>query len=519
MKSTIFFLTFAILSQENSSAQITFQKTIGNPGYDAARSVQQTADGGYIIAGSTNSSISAGFQDVYLVKTDIYGTLQWSKSFGAAGNDFAWTVKQTTDAGYIVTGWMASTSVQNDFDIYLVKTNSSGDTLWTKTLGGTGWDHGNAGFQTTDGGYFICGYIDDYFSFEKTDGNGNMLWEKIIGGGNGFAFSAQQTTDGGFIIAGETTSIGAGATDIYLVKTDGSGNIIWAKAYGGTGDEYGWAVQQTWDGGYIVAGNTNSFGAGMSDVYLIRTNAAGDTLWTRTYGGTDEDNGYAVRQTADHGFVVAGETQSFGAGNYDSYFLKADSAGNLLWSKTFGGANADNAKSVYQTNDGGYVLAGSVSSFGPDNDIYFIKTDSNGNSGCNETNPSTIVNTPVTVVTSQTVLLLSQGSSETHLSTSVNTGGGSATLCYNFPTEINEATSENIISLFPNPASSQLNLSLPKPEKVFLTIKNTLGETILVKSITEQTFSLDVKSFPAGIYFVTVTDEKKNTVTKKFVKL
>jgi hypothetical protein len=224
-------------------------------------------------------------------------------------------------------------------DVYLVKTSASGDTLWTRTYGGTGEDYGN---------------------------------------------SVQQTSDSGYIVAGYTNSFGAGNEDVYLVKTSASGDALWTRTYGGTGEDYGNSVQQTSDSGYIVAGWTNSFGAGGHDIYLIKTNASGDTLWTRTYGGTGGDEGYSVQQTSDGGYIIAGYTGSFGAGGWDVYLIKTNASGDTLWTSTYGGAYDDWGYSVGQTSDGGYIVAGFTDSWSGSWDVYLVKTDGNGSVGVEE---------------------------------------------------------------------------------------------------------------------------------------
>jgi len=201
-------------------------------------------------------------------------------------------------------------------------------------------------------------------------------------------YSVQQTADSGYIIAGATASFGAGHNDVYLIRTNAQGDTLWTRTYGGLGVDYGYCVRQTSDGGYIIAGITNSFGAGILEAYLIKTNALGETLWTRTYGGADEDWANSVQQTADGGYIIGGRTLSFGAGSYDVYLIKTDAAGDTLWTRTFGGTSADEGRSVRQTADGGYVIAGITSSFGAGySDVYLIKTDANGNVAIEE--PST----------------------------------------------------------------------------------------------------------------------------------
>jgi hypothetical protein len=203
----------------------------------------------------------------------------------------------------------------------------------------------------------------------------DTLWTKTYGGAdNDYGWSAKQTSDGSFIITGHTYSFGAGGYDVYLIKTNSSGDTLWTKTYGGANNDYGYSVQQTSDGGYIIAGHTGSFGAGGDNVYLIKADSSGDTLWTKTYGGTGGDHGSSVQQTSDGGYIIAGGTYSFGAGNADVYLIKADSSGDTLWTKTYGGTSSDFGRSVQQISDGEYIIAGETGSFGAgSSDVYLIK--------------------------------------------------------------------------------------------------------------------------------------------------
>ncbi|MFQ5869426.1 MAG: T9SS type A sorting domain-containing protein [Candidatus Zixiibacteriota bacterium] len=355
-------------------------RTYGGSGVDGGYSVQQTSDGGYIIAGYTDS-FGAGLQDFYLVKTDSSGDTLWTRTYGGSDHDWARSVQQTSDGGYIIAGYTGSFGAGGN-DFYLVKTDSSGDTLWTRTYGGSDHDQGLSVQQTSDGGYVIGGMTESFGAGDwdvylvKTDSSGDTLWTRNYGGSSeDHGYSVQQTSDGGYIIAGLTGSFGAGEFDVYLVKTNSSGDILWARVYGGSDSDYGVSVQQTFDGGYIVAGETRSFGAGYDDVYLVRSGPSGDTLWTRTYGGIDYDHGRSVQQTSDGGYIVAGQTRSFGAGNYNVWLLKTDSSGDTLWTRTYGGSGSDWGWSVQQTSDGGYIIAGGTSSFGAGGaDVYLIKT-------------------------------------------------------------------------------------------------------------------------------------------------
>jgi hypothetical protein len=180
-------------------------------------------------------------------------------------------------------------------------------------------------------------------------------------------------------MAGWTNSFGPSWYDILLIKTDANGNIIWAKTYGGTGADYAYSVQQTSDGGYIVAGETTSFGAGSADILLIKTDANGNIIWTKTYGRTSYDLALSVQQTSDSGYIVAG---GIGMGLGDIFLIKTDANGNIIWTKTYGGIGSDYAYSVQQTSDGGYIVAGGTYSFGAGTwDAFLVKTDANGDIG------------------------------------------------------------------------------------------------------------------------------------------
>jgi hypothetical protein len=359
-------------------AQQRWERSYGGRNDDVGYSVQQTSDGGYVIAGQT-SSFGAGGWDVWLIKTNAFGDTLWTRAYGGAGFDAGYYVQQTQDGGYIVAG--GTFSFGNGNQVYLIKTNALGDTLWTKTYGGAGDEVGLSVQQTSDTGYIVAGTSNSFGKrtqvyLIKTNSAGNTLWTRTFGGvGEDQGWPVQKTTDNGYIVTGGTKSFGNGY-QVYLIKTNASGATLWSRTYGGRGTEWGHSVQQTLDGGYIVAGYTTSFGKG-EQVYVIKTNAHGDTLWTRTYGGTGSDHGWSVQQTSDGGYIVAGKTGSFvNAGQV--YLIKTNASGDTLWSKTYGETGDDAGHAVQQTTDGGYIVAGWTYSFGNGNQVYLIKTDKNG---------------------------------------------------------------------------------------------------------------------------------------------
>ncbi len=341
-----------------------FEETCGRNvvGY----SLVETNDGGYALCGYTS--------DVYLVKTNALGYMLWNKTYGGTYDDRGHSVVQTSDGGYAIGGITSSFGAGSN-DVYLVKTDAAGSMLWNKTYGGASQDIAFSMVQTTDGGYAIGGFTHSFGAggydlyLVKTDAAGNMLWNQTYGGtSDDVGYSVVQTDDGGYAICGET------GADVYLVKTDTAGAIQWSKTYGGTGVDSGHCVVQTHDGGYAIGGLTYSFGAG-GDVYLVKTDAAGNMLWNKTYGGTNVETGYSLVQTSDGGYAISGSTYSFGAGARDVYLVKTDSLGNMQWSKTYGGTYDDIGYSLVQTWDGGYAIGGLTYSFGAgSNDVYLVKT-------------------------------------------------------------------------------------------------------------------------------------------------
>jgi hypothetical protein len=383
MKLIVLFLLILILSPI-IHAQIPdtlWTRTFGGFFNDYGNSVDISPDGGYIVAGETYSPTSGSY-DIYLIKITAEGDTLWSRTYGGANSEYGRCVIQTSDSGFAVVGETRSFGA-GSYDIYFLKTDAAGDTNWAKTYGGDQYEEGRSVFQTSDGGYIIAGNTrsfgngaDDVYLI-KTNPAGDTIWTRTFGGADfDWGNSVHQSSDGGFIVTGGTFSYGAGESDIYILKTDAEGNLLWTGIYGDTLSDIGYSVQQTIDSGYIIAGTVYSNENRINGT-LIKINNSGDTLWTRTYGGTDLEQVFCARQTVDLGFILAGSSELYGSVNKDLYIIKTDSLGNEIWSGTYGGPGDDIASSIRRTPDEGYIIAGATTSYGAGNhDVYVIKISS-----------------------------------------------------------------------------------------------------------------------------------------------
>jgi hypothetical protein len=332
---TVIVTNINITGEDFFASNVIWAKTYGGTEDDVAQSIQETSDGGLIVAGETYS-FGADNLDVWVLKLDVNGNIQWQKTYGGSGYDIAPSVRQTSDGGYVVAGETSSFG-------------AGGADIWVL----------------------------------KLDGNGNIQWQKAYGGvSDDMAYSVRPTLDAGYIVAGKTSSFGAGDVDIWVLKLDGSGNVVWKKTYGGVYDDVAYSVQQTSDGGYILAGGRAPADPIVNDVFLLKLDANGGVVWQETYGGADDDVAYSVKQTSEGGFIIAGKSSSFGNFFGDVWVLKLESNGNIDWQKIYGRNDSNSANFVGQISDGGYILAGETSSFGAGYaDAWVLKLDGNGDIG------------------------------------------------------------------------------------------------------------------------------------------
>ena len=389
----VLILLFKLTSFAQAPA-IEWQKTYGLEGREEANCIQKTSDGGYVIAGEVSAGATGG--GFLVVKINNTGVLQWQQRYGGtSANETAYSIQQTTDGGYIVAGETSSTDGDvtgnhGMMDFWVIKINSVGTLQWQKTFGGTQDDIAYSIQQTTDGGYIVAGRtssvdgditlfhgneITDYWVV-KMNSLGVLQWQKTLGGtSTDEGHSIQQTADGGYIITGEATSsdgdvlndINPAYPNAWVVKLNSTGSIQWQKTLEKIINHITnvYSIQQTIDGGYIMAGQTESTDYLSWDYYVVKMNASGTVEWQKSFGGTLDDKAYSVKQTIDGGYIVAGSTRSTVgdvSGNHgtdDYWVIKLNSTGTLLWQKPLGGTLVDVANSVLQTTDGGFIVAGS----------------------------------------------------------------------------------------------------------------------------------------------------------------
>jgi len=501
-RAILILLSFVISEIHAQAPNIEWEKTFGGSEEERAKSVWQTSDGGYVIAGASisyNGDLTGthGAEDFWVVKTDATGGLQWQVSLGGYSGDWATSVQQTTDGGYIVAGYTLSTTMDVSgnhgvVDFWVVKLSSTGSMQWQKALGGTAGDYANCIRQCSDGGFIVAGYTlsddgdvtglhgtlprNDYWVV-KLSATGNIEWQKTLGGSeDDMATSVEPCVDGGFVVAGYTFSNDGDVTnlhgaantyaDYWVVKLNSTGNIEWQKTLGGPSVDQAYSVKQCDDGGYIVAGYTTSNGGDVTgihgnyqDYWVVKLNSAGSIQWQKTLGGTDDDRAFDVQQCNDGGYVVAGYANSTNGdvtGNHggpDSWVVKLGSNGVIQWQKALGGAIDDHAYSIQQCADGGYIVAGDASSM--DGDV---------------TNPN-------------------GGSYDYWV---VKLSGNS--------TGIERDETEVSLQAYPIPAKDELFIEALYGSEI--TITDIKGNLIFKTVSTGQRVSVNTTSVPNGIYFV-----------------
>jgi hypothetical protein len=510
-------------------------------------------------------------------------SIQWSKCYGGTKSDLPGGMIQTRDGGYIIAGQTTSsdkdvTFNHGDYDLWVVKLSAGGAIEWQKTYGGSREDDAGAILQTIDGGYIIeaSTYSDDgdlagighHGSLDsadiwvlRIDTIGNILWQKTFGGsGNDLAAGILDGGEGEYVIMGETNSTdgdvkgfhGGKGFDIWLLKITQTGTIVWQKTFGGTKYDYGNSLIPTRDGGFAIVGNTNSTDGDVKeklhdtvfgDLWVLKLNGGGDILWQKTYGGSGYDVGYSIIETLDHGYAIAGQTSSndgdvsglhfVGKLYYDdAWILKLDSTGIVQWSKCYGGTQGDAAYSIYQTSDSSYVIGASTASSDGDvtgyqggTDCWIFKTSKSGKLlwertlGGTWADASSGAGIMPAADSGFLVVTMTQSVNGDVTGRKGDTTDSDIWLVHLYPEKagvpMNLVVSENI-SLYPNPASGKTKISytLDKSSQVKIEIFNPLGEklrTILdaKQEVGNYEQEFDLLRLASGAYFFKIEFDGK----------
>jgi len=333
-----------------------------------AQSISRTPGGGYVVAGWTES-FGAGGKDLLILSLDGSAGIQWQKAFGGPGDDVAYSIQLASDSkygdGYIVAGETNSFGAGN-YDFLLLKLATNGDIQWKTTLGGSTWDRAYSVIQASDSSYLVAGTTASYgaalgnFLVAKVTIAGVVQWAKAYGqSGYEEAKSIRQTSDGGYIIAGWTDSYGAGSRDLLVLKVDSTGTYQWAKTYGGVHSDEAYSIAVAPDNGYVVAGYSRTSTTDSKDLLILKLSSIGNIQWQKTFGNYDDDIAYSVQTTSDGGCIVAGSEHDSVDTPTMGWVIKLSSAGAVQWQKIFNpGEGIKGVNSIRQTSDGGYVLGG-----------------------------------------------------------------------------------------------------------------------------------------------------------------
>jgi hypothetical protein len=318
-----------------------------------------------------------------ILSQPVFGQTTFQKIFDGGDNEEGWEIQKTADKGFILCGFTKSYGAGQN-DMYVLKLDSIGNKEWDRVLGSSFSDGAYSIFETLENGYVLCGSNsssgNDDVHVIKMNNLGNVIWENSFGGsGNDFGFKIRALEDFSFIVLGQSESYGHGGKDIYLLKIDNAGNLIFSKTYGGTQNELARDFIVTSSNEIVISATTSSYGAGAQDGYLLKVDSLGVIIWAKTYGGIDNDRFWSIEETNGGNYIISGFTESVGAGMNDAWLIETDTSGTIIWSKAYGSLAQEQMIDVIQTEDGGFATIGCSSGYGSSGNMFLIKTDVQGN--------------------------------------------------------------------------------------------------------------------------------------------
>lgn len=531
MKKSSVIIIFSAVFTTNCFSQIKFQQYFHKDSLLFSVSFAEiTYDNGFVIAGTVAvwQLFGSGDGDIFIFRTDSTGVIQWERRWDLANDEEVFSVTSTPDTGYIITGFTFGATT-NSRDGFILKADDNGNMSFVKRIDHNGESNTFHSVRKARNNHFIYsgrdgggagGQYDMHLSL--ADSAGNIIWGKTFGGNDwDWGWWAEETSDYGFIMTGESQSFLIGSNDIYLVKTDSIGNKLWSRVYGSATFEKGLWVKEM-NGAYYVAGYTQGFVSGNTDAktFLMKTDLSGNVLWMKIYLEMSSPAG--ILATNDGGIILVGSSYNLpgGFGITDMFIIKADSAGNIQWARNYGGSGSDAGATAQELADG-FLFGGVTYSFitGPYSSSYLIKADTNVNSGCHEI-PYTITvynASPAVVIPADAV---SSGyTSYVPVSTNIPLTLVRDVLCYYPPPVSTEeiAGDANTVSVYPNPSSNTVSFSLPAySENDFLIIYDVSGRIIYRQKIKNVATSINVSLFQPGLYFYNTTGSE-NILNGKFV--
>jgi len=504
----------------NSSSQ-PFQKLYGDSTVnDIGNSIIQTSDGGYLIAGTQFDSGNQ-IESVFLVRTNENGDTLWTRRMKETVLTYSGNaIVETYDGGFAVA------CVRGDginFAPVLLKVDSSGNLEWNKSYTWGAKEHIKSIVQAPDSGFLLAGYFyngDMLVYFIRTNADGDTLWTRCYakGGFNAQIYSVQIAADGGFVAAGSMQEQFNSDVDAFIFKTDSVGNFLWAKGYGESGYDYAQQVQTTSDGGCVLAAVTYSFGAGLADYFLVKTDSSGNLLWSKTYGGASDDRSESVVQTSDDGFLFTGESASNSQGNFDICIVRTNGIGDTIWTKNFGSIQNNEGYSLTITSDSAFAITGYYYSLSGNTDLLLMKAGAADFVGCTETNTVVQVDSPNTRVVNHLLYPIISTPDVGLPLLIVNAGTDIETLC--LTDDVNEQNSEDALLIYPNPVHSTLNIELSKERNSIFQLRVfniALSEIKLPVYFQNNKCTIDCSRLIPGIYIVEISTDKE-IIHRKIIK-
>lgn len=441
----------------------------------------------------------------------------FEKTYGGSNLDEGHFFSVTSDGGYIITG-LSESFGDSLGNTYLIKTNSNGEEQWHTISGGDELDGGNSVFQTADGGYFITNHTESYGAGDcdsyifKTDENGNMVWSNTYGDiYDDAGYEGIQTIDGGYAVTGLTVTDDDMQGNTFLAKYTAAGETEWVKTFGDSGIDLSERMLQTPDGGFLLAGMTTFPSNGPEDIAVIKTDAAGNLQWSKHFGGDGYEEAYGLAATADGGYVISGFSTSFSTNNDDAYLVKINSDGNLAWSRAYGGTRQDRAYAVAQANDGGFILTGTTASFGDTlSDLLMLKTDVFGNQLWMKSFGGTKKDEGRWVITCADGGYAAIGTTE-------SSGNGNADFYFvktddagNVSATADPAAANSSIDIFPNPFKSSFTIHQSgKQEKINFSLYDVTGKLVEeLLNISSAETEIAPCHLTGGIYFYKIFNDE-----------